>query len=55
MLTHVGLFILGLFLILKGGGLFVDSSTGIAARLKIPRFIIGWSTTARFVRPISKV
>jgi cation:H+ antiporter len=41
MLINLALFILGLFLILKGGDLFVDSSTTIATRLNVPRFIIG--------------
>lgn len=41
MLIQLMLFLLGLLLTLKGGDLFVDSSTTIAIRLKIPRFIIG--------------
>ncbi|KTD46518.1 Na/Ca antiporter [Legionella quinlivanii] len=41
MITELILFALGFILILKGGDLFVNSSTMIAYRLKIPRFIIG--------------
>ena len=34
-------FIIGLFLIIKGGDIFVDSATQAAKMLKIPNFIIG--------------
>ena len=34
-------FIIGLFLIIKGGDIFVDSATQAAKILKIPNFIIG--------------
>lgn len=41
MLIQTMLFALGLILVLKGGNLFVDSSTSIATLLRVPRFIIG--------------
>jgi cation:H+ antiporter len=41
MLINLGLFALGLFLVLNGGDFFVDSSTTIASRLKIPRVVVG--------------
>lgn len=41
MIFYISLFVLGLLLVLKGGDLFVDSSIAIAARLKIPRIVIG--------------
>lgn len=41
MLIQIILFILGLILVLKGGNVFVDSSTAIASLLRVPRFIIG--------------
>lgn len=37
----VALFLLGIFLIVKGGDLFVDASTWIAVKSGIPKFIIG--------------
>ena len=37
----VALFLLGIFLIVKGGALFVDASTWIAVKSGIPKFIIG--------------
>lgn len=39
-LTYI-LFIIGLFLIIKGGDIFVDSAVKAAKMLKIPNFIIG--------------
>lgn len=41
MFIQMILFIVGLVLVLKGGNLFVDSSTSIASLLRVPRFIIG--------------
>lgn len=41
MIIQLVLFSFGFLLILKGGDLFVDSSTAIALHLKLPRFIIG--------------
>lgn len=41
MIIQLIFFTIGFILILKGGDLFVNSSTVIAFRLKVPRFIIG--------------
>ena len=41
MLIPVLLFAVGLFLLIKGGGWFVDGATGIAHRFHIPELIIG--------------
>lgn len=41
MLVPVLLFIVGLVLLIKGGGWFVDGATGIAHRFRIPELIIG--------------
>ena len=41
MLVPVLLFILGLILLIKGGDWFVDGSTALAHRLKVPELIIG--------------
>ena len=41
MLVPVLLFIVGLVLLIKGGGWFVDGATGIAHRFGIPELIIG--------------
>ena len=41
MLVPVLLFIVGLVLLIKGGGWFVDGATGIAHRFHIPELIIG--------------
>ena len=41
MLVPVFLFALGLVLLIKGGGWFVDGATGIAHRFHIPELIIG--------------
>lgn len=41
MILHILLFILGLLLVLKGGDSFVDASTAIALRLKVPRIVVG--------------
>ena len=41
MLVPILLFILGLILLVKGGGWFVDAASGIARRFNIPEFIIG--------------
>lgn len=41
MLIQIVLFLLGLILVLKGGNVFVDSSTAITSLLRVPRFIIG--------------
>ena len=37
----IGLFIVGLVLLIKGGDWFVDSATGIAKRFRVPEIIIG--------------
>lgn len=37
----LGLFIVGLLLLIKGGDWFVDSATGIAKRFRVPEIIIG--------------
>ncbi len=37
----IGLFIVGLILLIKGGDWFVDSATGIAKRFHVPEIIIG--------------
>ena len=37
----IGLFIVGLILLIKGGDWFVDSATGIAKRFRVPEIIIG--------------
>lgn len=41
MMYDLILFIIGLFLVLQGGDLFVDSSTNIALHLRIPRVVVG--------------
>lgn len=41
MILTVGLFILGLILLIKGGDWFVDGATGIAYRFHIPEILIG--------------
>lgn len=41
MLIDIGFLILGLVLVVKGGGWFVDSSVDIARYLQIPRIVIG--------------
>lgn len=41
MLINIGLLLIGLMLVAKGGDLFVDSSVDIAKGLKIPRIVIG--------------
>jgi len=37
----IGLFVVGLILLIKGGDWFVDSATGIAKRFRVPEIIIG--------------
>jgi cation:H+ antiporter len=37
----IGLFLVGLVLLIKGGDWFVDSATGIAKRFRVPEIIIG--------------
>lgn len=46
MLVPVLLFALGLVLLIKGGGWFVDGATGIAHRFHIPELIIGATVVA---------
>lgn len=41
LLVTVGLFILGLVIIAKGGGWFADGSIGVAARTGVPKIVIG--------------
>ncbi len=41
MIIDILLFIIGLFLVLQGGDLFVDSSTVISLRMRIPRIVVG--------------
>lgn len=54
MIIQILLFALGFVLVLKGGDLFVDSSTVIAFRLNIPRIIIG-GTIASFATTAIKI
>ncbi len=46
MLVPVLLFALGLVLLIKGGGWFVDGATGIAHRFRIPELLIGATVVA---------
>ncbi len=41
LLGSLGLFVVGLLLLIKGGDWFVDSATGIAKRFRVPEIIIG--------------
>ena len=41
MLVNVLLFAIGLVLLIKGGDWFVDGSTGVARRFKLPDIIVG--------------
>ena len=41
LLGSLGLFVVGLVLLIKGGDWFVDSATGIAKRFRVPEIIIG--------------
>lgn len=41
MLVPVLLFIVGLFLLIRGGGWFVDGAVGIARRFRLPELLIG--------------
>lgn len=41
MLTNVLLFVVGLVLLIKGGDWFVDGSTGVARRFRLPDIIVG--------------
>ena len=41
MLVPVLLFLLGLFMLIKGGDWFVDGATGIARRFRLPEIIVG--------------
>ena len=42
----IGLFLVGLVLLIKGGDWFVDSATGIAKRFRVPEIIIGATVSA---------
>lgn len=46
MVINLILFLLGLFLLVKGSGIFVKSAASIAHRLKVPEFIIGLTLIA---------
>lgn len=41
MLTNVLLFVVGLVLLIKGGDWFVDGSTCVARRFRLPDIIVG--------------
>ena len=41
MAIAIGLFIVGLILLIKGGDWFVDGATGIARRFHLPEILIG--------------
>lgn len=41
MITNVLLFVVGLVLLIKGGDWFVDGSTGVARRFRLPDIIVG--------------
>lgn len=41
MLLNIGLFLIGLILLIKGGDWFVDGATGVARRFRLPDIIVG--------------
>lgn len=51
---YVAMLAVGLFLIIKGGDYFVDSSAWVAAELKIPQFIIG-ATIVSFATTLPEI